>query len=383
MKRYDEIIDGVRCSASLFAPHQGGRSEIHAVLEPVDISGGISGQASRIYSVLKDILSNGVGAGFVPVIIRAFLSDVTNQASEVSALFGDLSAVLSVVGQPPVEKGVKISLLVIMVENATVRLRNNNSVVVERGAYRDIWSVIPPRPGKDSGEATASMLGSLESLLAAEKMSISANCLRTWFFVRDIDNRYMGMVKARNEFFANRGLTADTHFIASTGIEGTNPVPEAVVSLEAYSTAGLQPGQVSYISAPDHLNPTAQYGVAFERATAVDYGDRRMVIVSGTASINNRGEIVAPGNIEAQCARMSDNVKALLDCAGVESSDISHIVLYLRDIADSAIARDIVAERFPAVPLVTVNAAVCRPGWLVEMECMAIAEANNPCYEVY
>lgn len=92
---------------------------------------------------------------------------------------------------------------------------------------------------------------------------------------------------------------------------------------------------------------------------------------------------MAPGNIEAQCARMSDNVKALLDCAGVESSDISHIVLYLRDIADSAIARDIVAERFPAVPLVTVNAAVCRPGWLVEMECMAIAEANNPCYEVY
>jgi hypothetical protein len=35
-------------------------------------------------------------------------------------------------------------------------------------------------------------------------------------------------------------------------------------------------------------------------------------------------------------------------------------------------------ERFPDKPYVIVHAPVCRPGWLVEMECMAIKQINNP-----
>lgn len=383
MVRFEEISGGVRCSLALFAPEQGGRRELHAVIEPVDVSGSIAGQASRIHAVLSEMLSHGHGKGFIPVMARAYLSDVTNQSPVVSEIFNDYPCVLSAIGQPPLEAGVKIVLLVVMLEDVAVKQLSQSTVTVEHGVYRDIRSVVPVCPGSGSGEATAAMLESLESQLAREGMSISDNCLRTWFYVRDIDNRYQGMVKARNEFFYNCGLTADTHFIASTGIEGSNSIPDAVVSLEAYSTGGLQAGQVRYISAPEYLNPTSHYGVAFERATAVEYGDRSLVIVSGTASINNKGEIVAPGDIAAQCARMADNVEALLDSAGVAVSDLFHIVLYLRDTADAQFARSFVARRFPGVPCVAVNAAVCRPGWLVEMECMAMAQACYPDYEVY
>lgn len=383
MLRVAEITDGVRIAASRFVPERGGRGEIHAVLEPVDVSGGIAGQAHRVRSALRGFLESGTAKNYVPVMARAFLSDVTNQADELAHVFKDFQGAFSMIGQPPLCRGVKIVLLVIMVEDVTLRRTGGHSVRVGRGAYSDIWSVLPAYPGVDSKVAAAMMLRELASQLGGEGMDIPRNCLRTWFYVRDIDNRYKGMVEARNEFFAGCGLTAGTHFIASTGIEGANRIPDAMVSLDAFATGGLKPAQVKYISAPAHLNPTAQYGVAFERATAVDYGDRRNVIVSGTASINNKGEIVAPGDVSVQCARMADNVEALLQSADVCASDLCHIVLYLRDSTDGEEALRLVAERFPDVPCVAVHAAVCRPGWLVEMECMAVADANNPGYAPY
>ncbi len=383
MLRVAEITDGVRLSASRYAPEHGGRGEIHAVFEPVDVSGGISGQAFRIHSALKKFLESDFAYSSMPVMVRAFLSDVTNQADEVASIFSGLLCDVSIIGQPPLRSGVKITLLAILVENVNVRRIGENSIAVERGAYCDIWSTLPAHPGVGSKEAAYKMLEELSAVLCSEGMDIPGNCLRTWFYVRDIDNRYKGMVEARNEFFAGCGMTAETHFIASTGIEGANRMPDAVVSLDAFATGGLQSEQVRYITAPSHLNPTSQYGVAFERATAVDYGDRRNVIVSGTASIDNKGGIVAPGDISAQCIRMAENVEALLQAAGVCPSDVCHIVLYLRDAADSAEAVRLVSERFSGVPCVAVQAAVCRPGWLVEMECMAAADANNPSYAAY
>ena len=52
--------------------------------------------------------------------------------------------------------------------------------------------------------------------------------------------------------------------------------------------------------------------------------------------------------------------------------DVTEMVVYLRDIADYDIVRGLYEERFPGKPCVIVHAAVCRPGWLVEMECMAV-----------
>ena len=67
--------------------------------------------------------------------------------------------------------------------------------------------------------------------------------------------------------------------------------------MDSYAVDGLEPGQIQFLYAPTHLNPTYEYGVTFERGTAVTYGDRKQVFISGTASIDNRGEIVYPGDI--------------------------------------------------------------------------------------
>jgi enamine deaminase RidA (YjgF/YER057c/UK114 family) len=54
------------------------------------------------------------------------------------------------------------------------------------------------------------------------------------------------------------------------------------------------------------------------------------------------------------------------------------MIVYLRDVADYQVVRDVFAQRFPDKPVVIVHAPVCRPGWLVEMECTAVKAISNP-----
>jgi enamine deaminase RidA (YjgF/YER057c/UK114 family) len=53
------------------------------------------------------------------------------------------------------------------------------------------------------------------------------------------------------------------------------------------------------------------------------------------------------------------------------------MIVYLRDIADYKLVNKLYEERFPDKPRVIVHAPVCRSGWLVEMECMAVKAMND------
>jgi enamine deaminase RidA (YjgF/YER057c/UK114 family) len=93
----------------------------------------------------------------------------------------------------------------------------------------------------------------------------------------------------------------------------------------------------------------------------MEYGDRQHVYISGTASINNKGEVVHVGDIVRQTERMWENVGALLTEAGSSFDDIAHLIVYLRDISDYDIVRELFRQRFPEVPCVITLAPVCRP----------------------
>ena len=99
--------------------------------------------------------------------------------------------------------------------------------------------------------------------------TLENDCVRTWFFVQNVDVNYAGVVRARRELFERHGLTPQTHYIASTGIEGRHADPSRLVLLDAYAVKGLRPGQQVYLHAKDHLNPTYEYGVTFERGVRV------------------------------------------------------------------------------------------------------------------
>ena len=312
--------------------------------------------------------------GATAVLKRYFLSDVANQADDV--LLADTSdCAKSIIGQAPLD-GSKIGLWVYLMTNVSSQQLPSGLYEVSHGDFRHLWNASAHNTAQNSEYQTRLLFNEYVMQLAQEGCTLADNCIRTWLFVNDVDVNYAGVVAARNKVFFTQGLTEDTHYIASTGIGGRACDPQVMTQMDNYAIAGIKKEQVHYLYAPTHLNRTSDYGVSFERGTYIDYADRRHVIISGTASINNKGQIEHPKDIVKQAHRMWDNVEALLSEAGCGYDDVGVMIVYLRDIADYDIVSRMYDERFPNHPRIIVHAPVCRAGWLIEMECMAVKKQD-------
>ena len=369
--RYIEIeLPGTYVKLSLFDRN---RKEAHAILmcEPTH---DVKSQFINLINAVKSLSSS---LGMDPVFKRYFLSDAANQSH---LLPESDSCACSIVQQPPLN-GAKAACLAIFQEKSSfsemgMGIWKDNSGRIWQGDNHVV----------DNGDAetmTMQYFDCLKKILAASGGSIKDHCLRTWFFVRDIDNNYSGVVSGRNRFFASENLTDKTNFIASTGIEGQSAYPKQLVLFNAFADTSIKKDQVKYLQGKTHMNPTYEYGVAFERGTSVDYGDRRHVYISGTASIGNKGEVISPFDIVAQSERMLENISVLLSEADCTWDDVAHMIVYLRDIADHNVVAKIMNERLPNIPKVVVLAPICRPSWLIETECFAIKEIHDCRYNKY
>ena len=334
--------------------------------------------AKQLEAVLNayDRLVNDTLPGAQAVFKRYFLSDAANQQDEV--IVADMTdCAKSIIQQAPLD-GTKIALWVYLMTGVNSSITGSGLYAVNHGQFRHLWNGSAHNLAANSEYQTRLLFNEYNMQLLQEGCTLEANCIRTWFFVNDVDLNYGGVVRARNQFFFTQGLTVHTHFIASTGIGGRQADPNVLSQMDNYAIQGIQREQIHYLYAPTHLNRTSDYGVSFERGTRVDYRDRRHVFISGTASINNKGEVKYPKNIVRQTERMWENVEALLAEAECTFDDVCEMVVYLRDTADYGIVSDMYRERFPGRPYVIVHAPVCRPGWLIEMECMAVKQVNNP-----
>ena len=362
-----------------FQPPGGGVAEYHVTVRVTDTRLPFADQAQAVLSAFYTLL-DGRLKGAVPVFARCFLSDAANQADPLLGLMPDtIDFPLSIVEQAPLD-GTKIALWAWLQTDVQNQVLHNGLVEVKHGAYRHLWGASACNRAANSEYQTRLLLNDYVMQLMEQGCKLADNCVRTWFFVQNVDVNYGGVVKARNEVFVTQNLTERTHYIASTGIGGRHADPKVLVQMDTYAVDGLRPGQMGYLYARTHLNPTYEYGVSFERGAYVDYGDRRHVFISGTASINNKGEIMYPRDIRRQTARMWENVEALLAEAGCTYDDVGQMIVYLRDGADHDVVKELYDARFPRVPKVFVHAPVCRPGWLIEMECMAIRAQENQDY---
>lgn len=356
-----------------------GVSEYHVMVHAVDPKQTYIEQLNAILDTYATLLKDEL-PGAVTIFKRYFLSDAANQTNQLlTATVEDSNCALSVVEQPPLD-GTKIALWAYLQTGVQTKALSNGLYEVTHGDYQHFWMGSSFNRAANSEYQMRLLLNDYVMKLAEQNCTLANNCLRTWIFVQNVDSNYAGVVKARNEVFITQNLTEKTHYIASTGIGGRHADPKALVMLDAYAATGLQPEQVQYLYARTHLNPTYEYGVSFERGTAITYGDRRQVFISGTASINNRGEIVHAGDIRRQTERMWENVETLLKEADCDFEDMGHIIVYLRDIADYAVVKEMFDERFPTTPKVITLAPVCRSGWLVEMECMAVKNITDTKY---
>ena len=320
---------------------------------------------------------------------RLFLSDVMNQAalvrnSELVDDHGENPVAISIVQQPPLT-GAKITLLAyhIVTKGQLSKKRfSMKHVLVKKNGKRHLWSTrlcagaFDPSPS--SAGQTRKIFDNLTDTLSDLGGNLAANCVRTWIYLRNVDVFYQGMVDCRRELFTHEGLTASTHYISSTGIEGSCSHRFDVVSMDAYSILDLQPKQMSFLNDFDMLCATKDYHVTFERGTRIAYADRAHHFISGTASIDREGNVLHVGDVVKQVDRAIENVDALLKSGGGKLDDMQHLIVYLRDPTDYGRITGMLNESFPGVPTVIVQGAVCRPEWLVEIEGIAAAPHNDP-----
>lgn len=348
--------------------------EYHAMIHVVEKGMPYAKQLEAVMNAYNGLLSQIPNAR--AVFKRYFLSDAANQADDV--IMADVTdCAKSIIQQAPLD-GTKIALWVYLMTNIQTSITKSGLYEVSHGEFRHLFNASAHNLAANSEYQMRLLFNEYIMQLAEEGCTLSENCIRTWLFVNDIDLNYGGVVRARNQVFFTQGLTVHTHFISSTGIGGRQQDPNVLTQMDNYAVAGIKQEQIHYLYAPTHLNRTSDYGVSFERGTYIDYADRRHVFISGTASINNKGEIMFPKDIEKQTQRMIENVKVLLKEADCSFDEVGEMVVYLRDIADHDLVRNVFDTQFPGKPYIIVHAPVCRSGWLIEMECMAVKTIELP-----
>lgn len=135
------------------------------------------------------------------------------------------------------------------------------------------------------------------------------------------------------------------------------------------------------ISNPSVLNEAYAYAKpsSFSRGVRLDLGNFVILLISGTASIDETGATVHAGDFRAQCRRTFANITGLLESEGASWKDIVRTTCYLRDIDRDYEAfneertRHYAEQKLDPLPASTgIQAVLCRPDLLVEIEAIAL-----------
>ncbi|MBN2561280.1 MAG: RidA family protein [Phycisphaerae bacterium] len=118
--------------------------------------------------------------------------------------------------------------------------------------------------------------------------------------------------------------------------------------------------------------------VSFVRGMRVDLDNCVMLFISGTASVDENGESVHPGDVKAQTRRTFTNIKGLLESEGADWHDVVRTTCYLADFRCYDEFNEVrnafyVEEGLDPLPASTcIEARICRPELLVEIEAIAM-----------
>jgi 2-iminobutanoate/2-iminopropanoate deaminase len=150
---------------------------------------------------------------------------------------------------------------------------------------------------------------------------------------------------------------------------------------EVLETIAKAPVQKRAMTNHGVLNEAYAYAKpsSFARGMRIDLNGLTILLISGTASIDEHGVSVHIGDFRAQLRRTYDNITGLLASEGCTWHDIVRTTCYLRDIDRDYDAFNEERTRFFAeqgldpLPASTgIQAHLCRPELLVEIEAIAM-----------
>lgn len=129
----------------------------------------------------------------------------------------------------------------------------------------------------------------------------------------------------------------------------------------------------------DYAKPSS-----FSRGMRIDLNGMTILLISGTASIDEDGRSVHIGDFRGQIRRTLRNITGLLDSEGASWHDIVRTSCYLRDIErDYAAFNEERTEFFlkqgldPLPASTGIQAILCRPELLIEIEAIAMFRTST------
>jgi enamine deaminase RidA (YjgF/YER057c/UK114 family) len=118
---------------------------------------------------------------------------------------------------------------------------------------------------------------------------------------------------------------------------------------------------------------------SFSRGMRIDLNGLVILLISGTASIDEQGESIHIGDFRAQTRRTFENITKLLGSEGATWKDIVRTTCYLRDIERDYAAFNEERTAFyseqglePLPASTGIQAILCRPELLIEIEAIAM-----------
>ena len=118
---------------------------------------------------------------------------------------------------------------------------------------------------------------------------------------------------------------------------------------------------------------------SFSRGMRIDLNGITILLISGTASIDENGVSVHIGDFRAQLRRTYDNITGLLESEGCTWHDIVRTTCYLRDIDrdydvfNEERTKFFTEQNLDPLPASTgIQAHLCRPELLIEIEAIAM-----------
>jgi len=135
------------------------------------------------------------------------------------------------------------------------------------------------------------------------------------------------------------------------------------------------------VQAPNVLNEAFDYQrpSSFSRALSFELGGKKVLFISGTASVDEKGDTIHVGDFRAQLWRTFRNITELLNSEEMTWHDVVRTTCYLRDIdrdySDFNEIRTAFYDWLGLDPLPAstgIQAGICRSDLLVEIEAIAI-----------
>jgi len=315
----------------------------------------------------------------------------------VTETFGDQCPALNVTVHPP-EKPWKIAVEAgfIRDDDSELSYRVWNSipyVVRTSDAGKEIWAgglgagLFPDDTRIAAGEA----FDQVKAVLDAENMSFN-HLVRQWNYVGEI-------LEVKNEFqkyqIFNEVRSENYHkyrsvpgYPAATGVG----MKHGGVILDFYAIKPEKPLQIIPVDNPDQVNPywyeqkvlkgipvsgkVKKQPPQFERAVIISDSLNATIFISGTASIIGQ-DTVGIEDVEKQTLVTIENIDKLADTnrfskitgkAELNTPELILLRVYIKKQEDFEKVKSICKKRFPGVPVIYIEADICRDDLLVEIE---------------